>query len=352
MARTQINKATMSHICLLRARLVKLRGMVEEAAKKQGGGGEGFDVMKSGDGRVAMVGFPSVGKSSFLNLVTGTESLAAAYAFTTLTCIPGVINYNDTKIQLLDLPGIIEGASKGKGRGRQVIGVARTADLILMMLDAEKAAIQRVLLTRELEAVGIRLNKKPANISFTRKAGGGISFISMVPDLKELSEDLCRKILSVFRIHNAEILIREDCTAEEFIDVVEGNRIYTRCLYVCNKVDNIYLDQVDRLAHMPDTVVISVQHKLNIDYLLKKMWEYLQLLRIYTKPRGERPDFSAPVILRSGATIEHVCHTVHRDFARNFKYALVWGQSAKHAPQRVGLAHSVADEDVVQLMSR
>ena len=67
-----------------------------------------------------IAGFPSVGKSTLLTLLTGTESEAAAYEFTTLTCIPGVIHYNDAKIQLLDLPGIIEGAAQGKGRGRQV----------------------------------------------------------------------------------------------------------------------------------------------------------------------------------------------------------------------------------------
>jgi small GTP-binding protein len=61
-----------------------------------------------------------VGKSTLLTMLTGTHSEAASYEFTTLTCIPGIIHYNDTKIQLLDLPGIIEGASEGKGRGRQV----------------------------------------------------------------------------------------------------------------------------------------------------------------------------------------------------------------------------------------
>lgn len=62
----------------------------------------------------------SVGKSTLLTMLTGTHSEAASYEFTTLTCIPGIIHYNGTKIQLLDLPGIIEGASEGKGRGRQV----------------------------------------------------------------------------------------------------------------------------------------------------------------------------------------------------------------------------------------
>ena len=81
---------------------------------QSGGAGEGFEVQKYGDGRVALIGFPSVGKSSLLNLLTGTESEAAAYEFTTLTCIPGVVHYKGTKIQLLDLPGIIEGAAAGK----------------------------------------------------------------------------------------------------------------------------------------------------------------------------------------------------------------------------------------------
>lgn len=66
------------------------------------------------------ISYCSVGKSTLLTMLTGTHSEAASYEFTTLTCIPGIIHYNDTKIQLLDLPGIIEGASEGKGRGRQV----------------------------------------------------------------------------------------------------------------------------------------------------------------------------------------------------------------------------------------
>ena len=124
--------------------------MLEPSGKK-GEKGEGFEVLKSGDARVAMIGFPSVGKSTLLSSITKTESEQASYEFTTLTCIPGVIEYKGANIQLLDLPGIIEGAAQGKGRGRQVIAVARTADLIFMVLDATKQDVHKDLLESELE---------------------------------------------------------------------------------------------------------------------------------------------------------------------------------------------------------
>ena len=83
-----------------------------------------------------------------------------------MTTVPGCIKYKGAKIQLLDLPGIIEGAAQGKGRGRQVIAVARTADLIFMVLDATKQDIHKDLLEAELESVGIRLNRKPPVCKF------------------------------------------------------------------------------------------------------------------------------------------------------------------------------------------
>jgi small GTP-binding protein len=95
-------------------------------------------VARLGDARVALIGFPSVGKSTLQGSLTGTESEAAAYEFTTLTCIPGTMHYKGSKVQVLDLPGIIEGAAHGKGRGREVIACARNADAILIVLDAGK----------------------------------------------------------------------------------------------------------------------------------------------------------------------------------------------------------------------
>jgi small GTP-binding protein len=307
--------------------------------------------MKSGDARVALVGFPSVGKSTLLNSVTSTHSETASYEFTTLTCIPGVVPYKDANIQLLDLPGIIEGASEGKGKGRQVIAVARTADLVLMMLDATKGDIQKGLLQKELESMGIRLNKQPPNVYFKRKKGGGLSINSLVK-LTKIDEKMVQMILHDYKIFNADIIFREDCTADDFIDVVEGNRVYLKCLFCYNKIDQVSLEEVDRIARQPHSLVISCEMKLNLDYLLEKVWEYLALICVYTKRRGEPPDLKDALILRSGCTVEHVCHCLHRTLAEQFKYALVWGSSVKYSPQRVGIQHQMNDEDVIQIMKK
>ncbi|KAA0189563.1 Developmentally-regulated GTP-binding protein 2 [Fasciolopsis buskii] len=350
-SRTQKNKATEYHLGLLKAKLAKYRSQLLETQEKASGKGEGFDVMKSGDARVALIGFPSVGKSTLLNSLTSTHSECASYEFTTLTCIPGVIEYRGANIQLLDLPGIIEGASQGKGRGRQVIAVARTADLVIIMLDASKPDIHRTLLERELEAVGIRLNKKKPNIYFKPKKTGGLQITSMVP-LTKINEKMTQMILQEYKIFNAEVIFREDCTPDEFIDVVVGNRVYVGCLYVYNKIDQVSLQEVDRLAREPHSVVVSCNLKLNLDYLLEKLWEHLDLIQVFTKKRGQRPDLDEGLILRNGATIEHVCHVIHRTLVSEFKCALVWGTSVKFSPQHVGLNHAVHHHDVIQIVKK
>lgn len=350
-ARTQKNKATEYHLGLLKAKLAKFRAQLLEGPKGASSKGEGFDVMKSGDARVAMIGFPSVGKSTLLSTLTNTTSEAASYEFTTLTCIPGVIDYNGASIQLLDLPGIIEGAAAGKGRGRQVIAVGRTADIVVMMLDALKGDIQKELLTKELEAVGIRLNQKLPNIYFKQKKGGGISFNSTCT-LTKMNEKMVQLILHEYKIFNADVVFRDDYTTEQFIDVVVGNRKYMPCLYVYNKIDQISLEEVDRIARQPNCCVISCNMKLNLDYLLEMIWKKLALITVYTKKPGKKPDFDDGLILRSNSTVEHACHAIHRSMVNNFKNAQVWGLSAKYNAQHVGLTHKLCHEDVLLIAKK
>ncbi|OMJ71879.1 hypothetical protein SteCoe_29794 [Stentor coeruleus] len=355
MSRTQKNKATEGHLGLLKARMAKLKAQLLEPPKGGGGKAEGFDVGKYGDARVALIGFPSVGKSTLLSTVTPTQSEAAAYEFTTLTCIPGIVNYKGATIQLLDLPGIIEGASEGKGRGRQVIAVGRSADLILMVLDAQRSSEQKEKITQELESVGIRLNQRRPDITFQKKAQNGVMFNSTC-QLTHMNQEIARKICHEYKIFHAEILFREDATVDQFIDIIEKkNRSYIPCLYVYNKIDNISIEEINDLARQDDSVVISCNMQLNMDYLIERIWQKLGLVRVYTKKPGNKPDFSQPLILterRDGHSIEAACTQIHRELASDFRCAFVWGKSTKHYAQRCGLKHQLCDEDVVQILKK
>ncbi|XP_065579740.1 developmentally-regulated GTP-binding protein 1 [Artemia franciscana] len=352
MARTQKNKATSQHLGLLKAKLAKLRRELLTPKGGGGGTGEGFDVAKTGDARIGFVGFPSVGKSTLLTNLAGVYSEVASYEFTTLTTVPGCIRYKGAKIQLLDLPGIIEGAKDGKGRGRQVIAVARTCSLIFIVLDVLKPLHHKKILERELEGFGIRLNKQPPNIGFRKKDKGGVNLTCVVPQ-SELDIDIVKSILSEYRIHNADVSLRCDATIDDLIDVIEGNRIYIPCIYLLNKIDQISIEELDIIYKIPHTVPISAHHKWNYDDLLEKMWEYLQLVRIYTKPKGQLPDYTSPVVLQSGhCSVEDFCNKLHKSIIQDFKYALVWGSSVKHLPQNVGKDHILNDEDVVQIVKK
>jgi len=358
MSKTQKNKATNGHLGLLKAKLSKLRAsLISEGTTGSGGGGAtiaGFEVSKTGDARVGFVGFPSVGKSTLLNKMTGAESEVASYEFTTLTCIPGIFYHKGAKIQLLDLPGIIEGAKDGKGRGKQVISTAVSCSVILVVLDVMKPLAQKNKIEYELEGFGIRLNKKPPNIQFKKREKGGMA-ISVAPgcELIDCDEDALKSVLQEYRLLNCQLRICCNATVEEVIDVIEGNRKYCPCLYVMNKIDQITIEELDLISEIPHHVPVCAHHEWNLDGLADKIWEYMALYRIYTKPKGQIPDYTAPVILPADRNrMEDFCQRIHRSLLAQFKCALVWGQSVKHTPQRCGKEHRLMDEDVVQIIKK
>src|SRR5881628_2218281 len=199
--KTQINKKTEHHVGLLKAKLARLHEELESSTTK--GGGPAFEIRKGGDATVVLIGLPSVGKSTILNRLTNAKSKVAAYAFTTLTVVPGILRLNGADIQILDLPGIISGASSGRGRGRRVLSVARNADLVLLVLDVFQPG-QVELLKHELHEMGIRVNQKPPDVVITRSDKGGTAITSTVK-LTKLSTSTIKGIMEIYGVSNASI---------------------------------------------------------------------------------------------------------------------------------------------------
>ena len=277
-----------------------------------------------------------------MSKLTGTHSEAASYEFTTLTTVPGTLMHNGARLQVLDLPGIIEGAKDGKGRGRQVIAVARTCNLIFIVLDVLKPLNDLAIITNELEGFGIRLNKKPPAITVKKRETGGIAITNTVPLTKVDAQEI-KAVLSEYRLNSAAVTIHQpDATIEDIIDVVEGNRVYVPAIHVLNKIDAISIEELDLLYKIPHSVPISSKMWLNIDELKEFMWERLDLVRVYTKPRGQVPDYSSPVVLRrSKCTVEDFCNAIHKEIVKQFRNGacLFPRPSVSHTHLSNGLGH-------------
>ncbi len=344
---TPYNKATQHHIGLLKAKIAKLKSELEKRESKRSGGGKSFAVKKQGDATVILLGPPSVGKSTLLNAITNAESEVGAYEFTTLTVIPGMLEYNGAKIQILDIPGIIGGAHTGRGRGKEILSVVRSADLLLIM-GTNVEQIREV--EEELKKAGVRLNKHPPDIVIKKKHMGGIR-VSFAVKPTHITESLVKDMLREYGYHNAEVVIRDNITVDELIDVLRINsRKYVKAIYVITKIDEKSKREIDEIKKvLPNAVFISAERGDGLEELKKKLFKELGLMRVFTKKIGEEPNYDEPLILKEGSTVEDACRKIHKDFVKKFKFARVWGKSVKFDGQRVGLDHKLKDGDVLEL---
>ena len=349
-SKSKYNKKTQHAIGLYKARLAALKESLLQKAKK-GPKFDGYTIRKSGDASVVLVGFPSAGKSTLLNKLTNADSETGAYEFTTLSVIPGLMEYGGAKIQILDVPGIVEGAAAGTGRGKEVLSVMRNANLAVLLIDAT-APKHLPILKREIRESGLRINELPPIVKIKKTGKGGVDFGATLK-LTHLKRDTVVGILKEFRIMNAQVVIRENITADQFIDVIEANKVYIPALIVLNKIDLIGEKKLNDLKKKlkPD-LCISADQDTDFEQLKELIFQKLNFIRVYTKEQGKKPDLDEPMILQKGITVRGICEKLHRDFVNQFKYAKIWGKSAKFPGQTKGLNHKLQDGDIIEIFLR
>lgn len=347
-AKTKHNKATNKHIGLLRAKIANTKKKMVERKK---GRGKGYSVKKTGDATVALVGFPNAGKSSLQKLLTHVDSKVADYAFTTLDAIPGIMQYNGAKIQIFDLPGLIEGAHIGKGGGAQIASVIRVADLLLFVIDSGNPQNLYILL-KELNDLGIHAGKSKPEMRMEKLNNGGIRIESKGHKIPE--KDAIIKIINEFGIFNCAIHFSNDATEDDLIDFLAGSDIYIDAIVAINKIDvnEKYLQVKSEIENKTKLTVIPISalRNLNIEDLRKGIFKALKISRIYLKPKDGNPDYQNPLIVDSKSTVFDVAKKLHSDIAKNVKYAYVTGKSVKFKNQKVGREHQLLDEDILTLI--
>jgi hypothetical protein len=278
----------------LRRRLAELKRSAK-SQKRIGRQASAYNIDREGAGQIPVVGPPNVGKSALLANVTNAKPEVGDYPFTTWTPTPGMMPYLDIQIQLIDTPPLNEEYIEP-----QLMDLIRRADLILLMVDVQAYPIE------QLESAA-----------------------------------------ALMRQHRIVPSHQRDPAAEE-----EG-AFFIPTLVAVNKVDDETLYQEyqvleELLGKEWPMIPISITQGYNIDRLKERIFEGLGVIRVYSKPPGQKPDLSEPYVIKAGSTVQELAGKVHKDFLQNLAAARIWG-SATHDGQMVGRDHVLCDGDIIEL---
>ncbi len=341
---TKYNKATNKHLGILRAKIAKTKKDIVEGSK--GKKGKGFFVKKAGDVTVALIGFPSAGKSTLINAISNVKSKTASYAFTTTEIVPGMLIHNHAHIQVFDLPGLIENAHLGVGGGRSVISAARISDLIVFVIDATNPA-QLDKLMDEFRALNIYVNVERPDVQVLDSKGQGLRIEA---NKSTLTYRELQVIFFGLGMANSIVRIRSRVDEDELISLLAGRSIYIKAIVALNKIDLVpdYEGIAERIRskYAIEVFPVSMIDRRNADSLIEGMYDNLGIITVYLKHRLDKAEVE-PLILKRGSTVGDAAKKLHTDIADELKSAYVEGRSVKFKNQRVGVNHILDEGDVL-----
>lgn len=310
----------------------------KQAAKR--GGGPTLAVKKDGVGQIVIVGLPNSGKSTFFNAMTGLSTPVEEYEFTTHKPEIGMVDFKGAKIQLVDLPPLVEGSSEGKVNGKEILAVIRNADSIVMMLNVATQEEDFRILSTELEHSGIILNRKKPNVKITATTFPGISITG-----KEFLQIPYEKFVEFLKgrgMHNAQVILQEPTTLETAIEALNETLVYKRTMLVYTKgTPTKRIETGESAIH----IAWNPQNPRPQE-LADRLFESLDKVYVYTKKSGQE-HAKLPLVVPKDATVIDVAELVHKDIVQSFKYAKVWG-SSKFDGQRVAKDYKVQNGDIIE----
>ncbi len=338
----------------LKKNLAKRKRELESISAKKVTSKSDFYVPKEGIAQVALIGPPNSGKSSILNRLTNSEVKVARYPFTTTTPNPGMVEFEDVQIQIVEMPALVEDISKGKWQGAEMLSMIRTADAMMIALDLGDRPVKNMeMVLDELRTSGLRLNRTRPQVIIERKERGGIEIEG---DLAKSDRSFLIKLLQNHGYHNAHVIIQQQISRQDLEDALQESLVYRRALIVANKGDlsgteAAYQRLKGGFGGDFDIYPISARKKIGLQDLSQALFDLLSVIRIYTKAPGEDPE-REPLVLGRGSVVRDVAKSLHRRFVVNFRFARVWGSSVNFGGEMVGLDHVLEDGDTVEVHAR
>jgi small GTP-binding protein len=330
----------------------------EKKQKKSGTGGPKVFIEKEGDAQIVILGPTNVGRSSLLSILTNSKVLISSYPYTTTEPTPGMFNYKDLQLQMVETPAIMEGSSEGGSWGLQTLTSARNADGIVLMVDLSQNPVEQfALISAELEKAKIVTRKPNARIEIEKKhMGAKLKFIVLGRLVDCSVKDLTR-LLKSYGIRDATVKIWGEATFDDVEEAIFEGKVYRPAIILANKADNP--KAAERLEQLKEVVgdemkilVVSCTAKLGLDELGSEIFDMLNIIRIYTKDPNKRDASMRPFTIRKDSTVFDLAKRIHSDFYEQFSYAKVWSKRLRFSPQKVGGTFPLQDGDTVEIHTK
>lgn len=344
------HKGTERLCARLKTKLAKLRRESEKKRQATSRAGGKYAIRREGVAQVVILGMTGVGKSTLLTALTNARPPILGTPFSTVRPIPGMMAFEDVQIQLVEAPALFSDASKGVGWGSKVLGLARNADGLLLLLDLSgDAASQLEMMIEELGKAGTVVEKGAGSVVIEKKGSGGIQVICYGKLDTPVVE--VRAFLRETGVDHAVVRIWGVASLDDIANAMLHHKLYKPTIVVANKTDvdgsTARLDAIHTRFPEMTTVATSTLRGVGIDELPPLIFQMLGRIRIYTKRIGRRA-VPKPLIMDMGSTVGDVAKAIHSAFRRRFKYARIWG-SSNYPGERVGLHYALQDGDTVQI---
>ncbi|HVP40704.1 MAG TPA: GTPase [Candidatus Krumholzibacteriaceae bacterium] len=339
--------------------IAALRKELEEKKRKRTGtSGPKFFFEKEGAAQIVVLGPTKVGRSSLLASLTNAKVEIRDYPFTTLEPVPGMLSFEDIQFQIIEAPALTEGAAEGEGMGTQILGLARNADGLILMIDAScDSLVQLMTLLDELEKAKIAVQKPRARVDVERKFRGAGLRVLLLGRLIGCTLKDVEELLQSYRIVDAVVRIQGEASLEDIEDAIFEATVYRPVLLVVNKMDTKNAgEQFGKVREFINNQMrllpVSCRTGEGLDKLGRALFETLDIMRVYTKEAGEKKPSPNPFILKRGATVQDLARLIHSDFLTRFASARVWSERLAFSPQKVGLLFILGDKDVVEIHAK
>lgn len=274
----------------------KLSRLKKEPQKKGGARQrEFYHIEVEGAGQVVFAGSPNCGKSSILKSLTNAEPEIADYPFTTRKPLPGMMQYQDIQVQLIDLPPIVKDMVES-----WVFFIIRNSNACLLCVDSSSDEC-----LENIEDVTSILKEKKI-------------ILSKGEEKEENPRE--RKIPSIL------LCLKKDIPkSEENIKILE--EFYSEKFRI---------------------IKVSIFDRESLEKLKEEIFKILNIVRVYSKIPGKPPDLKAPYITKRGTIVYEFSEKIHKDFKSRFNFAKVWNEKGVKG-LRVARDYILQDRDIIEI---